>query len=110
MAVPPVEKNGNTNCGEPVAVEKESVTSRTIGVTKQARTYGASANVRYNLRRMSDFEVVGCREVCAWKVAPAVVWVQTRCPDMAKRLAWLTRNPQPRLVVRGCAGGYSRRR
>jgi hypothetical protein len=55
----------------------------------------------------SDFRTVGNRVLSAWGVGDAV-WVQTRCPEIAQKLSWLTRNPRPRLVMWGVAGGYLR--
>ena len=48
---------------------------------------------------------VGDRDLCAWQPVRGVVWIQTRNPNHAERLA---RRPDGRLVVRGVAGGYLR--
>ena len=48
---------------------------------------------------------IGAHELCAWKVAPGVVWVQTRNAEIAERLKKLK---GARLVVRGVQGGYLR--
>jgi hypothetical protein len=47
--------------------------------------------------------VIGCRELCAWQPAPGIVWIQTRLPEHANRLA---KRRDARLVVRGMTGGY----
>ena len=46
---------------------------------------------------------VGDRELCAWQPVRGIVWIQTRNPDYAERLA---KRKDGRLVVRGVAGGY----
>jgi len=48
---------------------------------------------------------VGDRELCAWQPVRGIVWVQTRDPKHAKRMA---ERQDSRLVVRGVAGGYLR--
>lgn len=48
---------------------------------------------------------VGDRELCAWQPVRGIVWVQTRDPNHARRLA---RRKDGRLVVRGVAGGFLR--
>ena len=50
-------------------------------------------------------EAIGGRELCAWQPVRGVVWVQTREPRHARRLA---KREDGRLVVRGVAGGYLR--
>jgi hypothetical protein len=50
-------------------------------------------------------EAIGGDELCAWQPARGVVWVQTRDPWHARRLA---KREDGRLVVRGVAGGYLR--
>jgi len=47
--------------------------------------------------------VIGDSDLCAWRPVSGVVWVQTRNPKHAVRLA---RRSDSRLVVRGMAGGY----
>ena len=46
---------------------------------------------------------VGDRELCAWQPVKGIVWVQTRNPNHARRLA---KRCDGRLVVYGVAGGY----
>jgi len=46
---------------------------------------------------------IGGHELCAWQPARGVVWVQTRNPKHARRMA---QRGDSRLVVRGVAGGY----
>ena len=46
---------------------------------------------------------VGDRDLCAWQPVPGIVWIQTRDPLHARRLA---KRGDGRLVVRGVAGGY----
>ena len=46
---------------------------------------------------------IGAHELCAWKVAPGVVWVQTRNWQIADTLS---KRMDARVVVRGCCGGY----
>lgn len=48
---------------------------------------------------------VGDRDLCAWQSVRGIVWVQTRDPKHASRLA---RRQDGRLVARGVAGGYLR--
>ena len=43
--------------------------------------------------------------MCAWQPVRGVVWVQTRNPKHARRMA---QRKNGRLVVRGVAGGYLR--
>jgi hypothetical protein len=50
-------------------------------------------------------ETVGNDELCAWRVAPAWVWIQTRVPAIA---AILARRSAFRQVAYGVAGGYLR--
>jgi hypothetical protein len=46
---------------------------------------------------------VGDRDLCAWSPVRGAVWVQTRDPKHARRMA---QRKDSRLVVRGVAGGY----
>ncbi len=46
---------------------------------------------------------IGGHELCAWQPARGVVWVQTRNPKHARRMA---QREDSHLVVRGVAGGY----
>jgi len=46
---------------------------------------------------------VGDRDLCAWQPVPGIVWIQTRNPGHARRLA---KRGDGRLVVRGVGGGY----
>ena len=46
---------------------------------------------------------VGDRDLCAWQPVRGIVWVQTRNPKHAKRMA---ERQDSRLVVVGVAGGY----
>ena len=46
---------------------------------------------------------IGGHELCAWQPVRGVVWVQTRNPEHARRMA---KRADGRLVVRGVAGGY----
>jgi hypothetical protein len=48
-------------------------------------------------------EAVGGHKLCAWQPVRGVVWVQTRNPKHARRMA---QRGDSRLVVRGVAGGY----
>jgi hypothetical protein len=48
---------------------------------------------------------IGGHELCAWQPVRGVVWVQTRDPRHARRLA---KRADGCLVVRGVAGGYLR--
>jgi len=48
-------------------------------------------------------EAIGGHELCAWQPVRGVVWVQTRNPKHARRMA---QRGDSRLVVRGVAGGY----
>ena len=50
-------------------------------------------------------EVTGDRWLCAWPVAPGAVWVQTRLPQLARKLS---QRGDSRLVALGVAGGYLR--
>ncbi len=47
----------------------------------------------------------GTNDLCAWQPVRGVVWVQTRNPDHARRLA---KRSDSRLVVTGVSGGYLR--
>ncbi len=47
--------------------------------------------------------VVGDHDLCAWQPVRGVVWVQTRNPNHARRLA---KRSDGRLVAVGVAGGY----
>lgn len=49
--------------------------------------------------------VVGNHNLCAWQPVRGIVWVQTRDPQHARRLA---KRKDGRLVVRGVAGGFLR--
>ena len=46
---------------------------------------------------------VGDQDLCAWQPVHGVVWVQTRNPNHARRLA---KRGDGRLVAYGVAGGY----
>jgi hypothetical protein len=46
---------------------------------------------------------VGDRDLCAWQPVQGVVWVQTRDPKHARRLA---KRSDGKLVACGVAGGY----
>lgn len=48
-------------------------------------------------------QTIGGRGICAWRVRTGVVWVQTRLPELARKLA---QRRDSRLVVRSMAGGY----
>ncbi len=48
-------------------------------------------------------QVIGDRDLCAWQPVRGIVWVQTRNPKHAQRLA--RRRDSKRIVV-GVAGGY----
>ena len=48
-------------------------------------------------------QVIGDRELCAWQPVRGIVWVQTRDPKHAQRLA---RRSDSKRVVAGVAGGY----
>ena len=48
---------------------------------------------------------IGGPELCGWKVAPGVTWIQTRSADFARKLS---RRSDGRLVACGVAGGYLR--
>jgi len=46
---------------------------------------------------------VGDRDLCAWQPVRGVIWVQTRNPNHARRLA---KRSDGRLVAYGVTGGY----
>ena len=46
---------------------------------------------------------VGDRDLCAWQPVRGVVWVQTRNPNHARRMA---KRSDAKLVAWGVAGGY----
>ena len=48
---------------------------------------------------------VGDRDLCAWQPVRGIVWVQTRNPKHARRLA---KRSDGRLVATGVAGGFLR--
>lgn len=48
---------------------------------------------------------IGNDELCAWQPVLGIVWVQTRSPVFARKLA---DRKDGRLVARGVAGGYLR--
>ena len=48
---------------------------------------------------------MGDRELCAWQPVRGIVWVQTRSPKHAKRLA---KRKDGRVVAIGVAGGFLR--
>ena len=48
---------------------------------------------------------IGDRFLCAWQPVRGIVWVQTRDPKHARRLA---KRKDGRLVARGVAGGFLR--
>lgn len=50
-------------------------------------------------------QTIGGAELSAWRVAPGFVWVQTRNPRHARRLA---QRQDSRPVAHGVAGGYLR--
>jgi hypothetical protein len=50
-------------------------------------------------------DVIGTRELCAWQIAPGVIWIQTRSPEFARKLS---RRSDARLVAKGVAGGFLR--
>lgn len=54
---------------------------------------------------MTQDKTIGGRELCAWRVAPSVTWIQTRSPLYARKLS---QRSDGRLVARGVAGGYLR--
>src|ERR1700744_3377573 len=47
--------------------------------------------------------IIGNRELCAWKVAPGVMWVQTRSPRFARKLS---QRSDSRLVAFSISGCY----
>lgn len=49
--------------------------------------------------------VIGTARLCAWQPAPGVVWVQTRSPEHARRLA---QRSDGRRVAFSVAGGFLR--
>lgn len=55
--------------------------------------------------RVERGDVIGTRELSAWQTAPGFVWIQTRRPDYARKLA---RRQDARLVAVGVAGGFLR--
>src|SRR5947208_6837078 len=63
------------------------------------RLYSAGKQVRYGP------VVIGDRWLSAWRVAPGVIWVQTRDPKHARRME---QRKDCRLVVQDMAGGYLR--
>lgn len=50
-------------------------------------------------------KTIGGDALCAWQFSSAIVWVQTRSPNFARKLA---RRQDSRLVMRGVSGGYLR--
>jgi hypothetical protein len=50
-------------------------------------------------------DTAGDALLCAWLVAPQVVWIQTRSAEYARKLS---QRRDARLVARGVAGGYLR--
>jgi hypothetical protein len=50
-------------------------------------------------------ETLGNVLLCAWPVAHGLYWVQTRSPELAKRLA---KRGDSKPVVKGVLGGYLR--
>ena len=48
---------------------------------------------------------IGNQEMAAWQVAPGIVWIQTRSPQFARKLA---ARADAQIVARGVAGGYLR--
>lgn len=48
---------------------------------------------------------MGNSEICGWKVAPGYFFVQTRCPDLARKLS---RRSDTALVAYSVFGGYLR--
>jgi hypothetical protein len=50
-------------------------------------------------------EAIGDRWLCAWQTAPGGVWVQTRSPQLARKLS---RRSDGHLVAWGVAGGFLR--
>jgi len=48
---------------------------------------------------------VGDRDLCAWQPGRGIVWLQTRNPKHARRLA---KRKDGRLVATGVAGGFLR--
>lgn len=55
--------------------------------------------------RRAPSETIGDHVLCAWTVAPSVIWIQTRDPKHARRLE---QRADGRLVARGVLGGYLR--
>lgn len=56
-------------------------------------------------KRAAIGDTVGTRELNAWQTAPGSVWIQTRSPEFARKLA---RRADCRLVAKGVAGGFLR--
>lgn len=48
-------------------------------------------------------QIIGDRELCAWKPVPGITWVQTRESKHAQRMS---RRSDAKLVVVGVTGGY----
>ena len=55
------------------------------------------------MKRASLNATIGNRELCAWQPVRGIVWVQTRNPNHARRMA---KRSDGRLVACGVAGGY----
>lgn len=55
--------------------------------------------------RVERGDVIGTRDLCAWQTAPGFVWLQTRSPKYAAKLA---RRSDSTCVAVGVAGGFLR--
>jgi hypothetical protein len=55
--------------------------------------------------RVERGAVIGTRDLCAWQTVPGFVWVQSRSPKFAAKLA---RRADSICVARGVAGCYLR--
>ena len=65
-------------------------------------TTGRIKNISIGKRILLN-TAVGNRDLCAWQPVHGVVWVQTRNPNHARRLA---QRKDGKLVAWGVAGGY----
>jgi hypothetical protein len=78
---------------------RQGLVDSTINMNKTAKEYSALQT------EDSAHETVGTSICSAWKVAPKTVWVQTRSPQLAKKLKQVGGYKE---VAFGVLGGYLR--
>ena len=102
--------------GRPAACSRKEIWGAPVGHAKHRRLHplsnGGGGRRMKPLRATSllrgasvPTDKIGDRELSAWQVGPGTMWVQTRCPECARKLS---RRANTRLVATGVAGGFLR--